>query len=162
MNLLLQMPGSGEFVLLFLGLLIILIPGIFFLLTLQKTLNTVSPENRRMEPSNVWFMFIPLFNIVWQFIVVDKISQSISAECNMLHIPMTESKPTYNIGLAWNICNILSFIPFAGFAALVTFILYWVKVSEFKNLMIANKGNVMLEDAERNIFHGDKPHPSSF
>ena len=107
----------------FLGLF--LIPAIFFLFTLQNTLKAISPENRRMAPGNVWLLFIPLFNIIWQFIVVDKIAQSIRAECVRLNIPVTENKPTYGIGLAWNISNCLMFIPFiGGLASLVTFIIY--------------------------------------
>jgi hypothetical protein len=140
----------------FLFLALFLIPGIFFLLTLQNTLKAISQENRRMPPGNVWLMFIPLFNIVWQFIMVDKIAQSIGAECNRLNIPVEAVKPTYGIGLAWNICNCISIIPIiGGLAALVTFILYWVKVVEYKKLIQANQNNFML-DAERNIFHGDK------
>jgi Na+/phosphate symporter len=140
----------------FLFLALFLIPAIFFLLTLQNTLKAISEENRKMPPANVWLMFIPLFNIVWQFIMVDRIAQSIGAECRRLNIPVKEDKPTYGIGLAWNICNFLTIIPFiGGLASLVTFIIYWVKVSEFKNLIKANQHNFML-DAERNIFHGDK------
>lgn len=156
MNLLFAMPGGSEWMLIFLFLIpVFLLPAIFFLLTLQKTLNAISPENRRMPASNVWLMFIPLFNIVWQFIMVDKIAQSITAECARLNIPVTDPKPTYNIGLAWNICNLVTFIPFIGsLAALVTFILYWVKVSEYKNLIIANKDNFLL-DAEKNILKGN-------
>lgn len=87
--------------------------------------------------------------------MVDKIAQSITAECARLNIPVTDPKPTYNIGLAWNICNLVTFIPFIGsLAALVTFILYWVKVSEYKNLIIANKDNFLL-DAEKNILKGN-------
>ncbi len=72
-----------------------------------------------------------------------------------LNISVNENKPTYNSGLTWNICNLITFIPLiGGLAALITFILYWVKVNEYKNLMIANKGNYLL-DAERNIFYGD-------
>ena len=137
-------------------LALFLIPAIFFLLTLQNTLKAISEENRRMPPSNVWLLFIPLFNIVWQFIVVDKIAQSIGAECARLSIPVTENKPTYGIGLAWNICNFLGIIPIIGaLASLITFILYWVKVSEYKKLIQANQNNFML-DAEKNVFHGDK------
>lgn len=155
-----MLPDGSELILILIGLVVVvvvlLIPAIFFLLTLQKTLNAISPENRKMSPSNVWLMLVPLFNIVWQFIMVDKIAQSVSAECVRLNIPVTDAKPTYNIGLAWNICNILSFVPFVGgLASLVTFILYWVKVNEYKNLIIANQNNYLL-DAERNIFHGDK------
>ncbi len=133
-----------------------LIPAILFLLSLQNTLKVISQENRRMPPGNVWLLFVPFFNFIWQFIVVDKIAQSIAAECARLHIPVKEDKPTYGIGLAWNICNFSIIIPFfGGLASLITFIIYWVKVSDYKKLIEANQNNFML-DAERNIFHGDK------
>ena len=61
----------------FLFLALFLIPAIFFLLTLQNTLKAISEENRKMPPANVWLMFIPLFNIVWQFIMVDRIAHSL-------------------------------------------------------------------------------------
>lgn len=150
-----SLPAGAELLFIFLGFVLVFIPAIFFLLTLQNTLKEISVENRKMPPSNVWLMLIPFFNIVWQFIMVDKIAQSIGAECERLHIAVATYKPTYTNGLAWNICNCLSFIPFVGgLAALITFILYWVKVSEFKKLIKANQDNYML-DAERNIFHGD-------
>lgn len=139
----------------FLFLALFVIPGIFFLLTLQNTLKSISVENRKMPPSNVWLLFIPIFNVVWQFIVVDNIAKSITAECMRLNIPVKNAKPTYNIGLAWNICNFITFIPFIGLSALVTFILYWVKVAEFKRLIQANQDNYML-DAERDIFNANK------
>ncbi len=151
------MYTSGLFQFIFLALFIV--PGIFFLLTLQSTLKIISPENRKMPPSNVWLMFIPLFNFIWQFIMVKKIAQSISDECVRLNIPLKENKPTYSLGLAWNICFLLSIIPIikglASFVLLIIWIIYWVKVNEFKNLIITNKDNFML-DAERNIFYGDK------
>lgn len=149
--------ASGLFQFIFLGLF--LVPAIFFLLTLQNTLKVISPESRKMPPSNVWLMCIPLFNFIWQFIMVDKIAQSISVECARLNIQVKETKPTYNLGLAWNICYLLFLIPvIKGLIALiliVMWILYWVKVNKYKSLMIANQDNYML-DAERNIFHGDK------
>ena len=150
--------SSDTFQVLFLLFFIVLafVPFIFFLITLQKTMNIISVENRKMPPSNVWLMLIPLFNIVWQFIMVSKIAESVTEECIKLNIQTKESKPTYNSGLTWNICNLIAFIPIiGGLAALLTFILYWVKVNEYKNLMIANKDNYML-DAEKNIFYGDK------
>lgn len=150
------MPSASEWMLLLIFLLIAVVPLIFFLLNQQNTLQIISEENRKMSPFNVWLMLIPFFNIVWQFIMVDRIADSISAECSRLNIPVKENRPTYGIGLAWNICNCVTFIPImGGLAALVTLILYWVKVSEFKNLIKANQNDFML-DAERNIFHGDR------
>ena len=143
----------------FLFLALFIIPCIFFLITLQNTLKAISPENRKMVPVNVWLMLIPFFNFIWQFILVKKMAQSISAECLRLNIPIKENMPTYSLGLGWSICYLLMFIPgikgFAAIAVLIVWILYWVKVNQFKNLIIANKDNYML-DAERNIFYGDK------
>lgn len=47
------MLGGAEWILIsFILIPIFLLPAIFFLLTLQKTLNAISPENRMMSPSN--------------------------------------------------------------------------------------------------------------
>ena len=148
-----SMPGGSEWILILFTLgIIFLVPYIFFLLTLQNTLKAISYENRKMPPANVWLMLIPLFNIVWQFIMVNNIADSIKAECERLHIPVKENKPTAGIGLAWNISSVCFFIPFASLASLVLWIIYWVKVNEYKNLIIANKDNFLL-DAERQIFN---------
>src|SRR5687768_4823839 len=98
--------GSIEMIGILVGILLIIIPFILFLLTLQKTLSIISPENRKMPPSNVWLMFIPIFNIVWQFIMVGRIADSIREECVRLNIPVREERPTYNIGLAFCICSL--------------------------------------------------------
>ncbi len=144
---------STFFLIIGIACLIALVPAIFFILTLQKTLTTISPENRKMQPGQVWLMLIPLFNLVWQFIVVDRISDSIAAECRRLNIPLSEKRPSYNIGLAYCILTIAgALIPFISLGGLVTWIVYWVKVAEYNKLMIDNQSNFML-DAERNVFH---------
>lgn len=156
MSFLFVMPVDDEWIFIFLFIAVAIIPFIFFLITLQNTLLVISEESRKMSPYQVWLMLVPFFNLVWQFIMADKISKSISAECVRLNIPLKENRPTYTIGLAWSISNCVTFIPIiGGLAAVVTFILYWVKVSEFKNLLKANRNNFML-DAEKNIFYGDK------
>ena len=56
---------------------ITLLPLIFYLLTLQGILQEVKPENRKMDPGMVWLTLIPLFGIVWQFIIVGNIADSL-------------------------------------------------------------------------------------
>jgi hypothetical protein len=113
-----------------------LVIAILFLLNLQNLLKTISAQNRKMDPSMVWLALIPVFQIVWMFIVVSKISESIQAEYSMRGLAV-ESKPTYSIGLAMCILNVCCIIPFvnflAGIALLICIILYWIKTSEFKN-----------------------------
>ena len=135
---------------------IFLIPTIFYLLTLQKALQAVSVENRRMPPGQVWLSLIPLFNLVWMFIVVNKIAESFAAECYLLNIPTDETNPTQGIGNTKNILALCTMIPIVGVLAgigyIVCWIMHWVKVNEYKNLILANKDNIILE-AERGIFH---------
>ena len=147
---------STAFQVLFLALFIL--PAVFFVITLQNTLKAISPENRKMPFANVWLLFIPLFNFYWQFVVVNKIAESIAMECEKLQIPVKETKPTYSLGLSWNICYILFLIPIArlwmSIILMITWILYWIKVNQYKKLIIENQNSFLL-DAEKNIFYGD-------
>lgn len=108
---------------------------ILFCLTLQNTLKAITPRNRRMRPGQVWLMLIPLFDLVWAFICVQNISDSIQAEYHERNIPV-EPRPTYNIGLAWAILRCISFIPLLGYlsslASFICWIIYWLKTSEYK------------------------------
>lgn len=142
-------------------LLLLLIPGIFYLITLQNTLKAISPESRMMAPSNVWLLFIPLFNIVYYFIVVARMADSIRNECIRLNIPLQEERPTYTLGLIMLITYIASTIlnytslfgPFNGLGSIVCIVLwiiYWVKVNNYKKLIIANRDNFMF-DAEKEL-----------
>jgi uncharacterized paraquat-inducible protein A len=54
--------------------------AVFYLLNLQNLLKEIEPKNRLVEPTNVWLMFIPLFNIVYPFILYPKICDSVKNE----------------------------------------------------------------------------------
>ena len=137
-------------------LLLLLLPTIFYLITLQKALEAISVENRQMPPGQIWLSLIPLFNFVWMFFVVNKIAESFQLECYRLNITTTELKPTYGIGTAKNILRLCAFIPvlgiIAGIGFIICWILHWIKVNEYKNLILANRDNIIL-DAEEGIFH---------
>ena len=62
--------GIGILTIVLIVFAILLVPFIFYLLTLQKALSRCSPGCRAMNPGMVWLMLIPLFHIVWQFFVV--------------------------------------------------------------------------------------------
>ncbi len=121
-------------------LLAFLAVAILFLFTLQNTLKAISPVNRKMEPGMVWLWLIPFFNLVWQFIVVKRISESIEVEYISRRLPC-KSQPTYNIGLALSILNCINLVIFwsmplrglVSLAAIVCFIIYWVQVNDYKN-----------------------------
>jgi divalent metal cation (Fe/Co/Zn/Cd) transporter len=117
-------------------LILFLIPAIFYLRTLQNTLQFISPENRKMPPANVWLLFIPIFNYVWHFIIVIKLADSIKSEALKRNVFLQEGKPGYDIGIAMCVLHCCSFIPiiggFAGLGVLVCWIIYWVKIVNYK------------------------------
>ena len=113
-----------------------LIPLIFYLITLQNTLKEVSSENQKMPPSNVWLILIPLFGMVWGFIVVNRIADSLKAEFSKRNVQVDEDRPGYSIGLTYCILICCSIIPvlggLAGIGGLVCWIIYWVKIAGYK------------------------------
>ena len=130
-------PAAVGGVIMVVGLIVfavMLIPAIFYLLTLQKAMNRVSPENRAMAPGMVWLMFIPLFNIVWHFFIVLNLAKSLGAEFKKRNIA-ADAEPGKGIGLAMCILACCGIIPvvnwFSGIATLVCWIMYWVKIAGF-------------------------------
>lgn len=141
----------GFGILMALGFLVIYI---LYLLNLQKTLQEVSLRKRRMEPSNVWLMLIPLFNIVWQFIVIDRLADSIQHELQSRGIAVNE-RPAYNVGLAYCVLTLCGWIPilgsFASLGFLVCFVIHWVKINEYRKRLIATRDRA--DKSESTIFY---------
>jgi hypothetical protein len=122
------------FYLVFLGGIIAL--AVMYLLNLQNLLKEIDPANRKVEPGNVWLMLIPLFNIVYPFILYPNISDSLKKEFESRGIP--EQGDYYrSIGITMPILGLCGIIPVLGILAaianLVLWIMYWVKMSEYKN-----------------------------
>ena len=140
------------------GLVIILgflITYILFLVAQQNTLRSIKSHNQKMSPGQVWLQLIPVFNFVWQFIVVNRIADSIRAEIDdristsFLGVPEPVfvndkiRRPTYNIGLAACILSLGGFLPFIeplegigsyiSMAFLVCWIVYWTQIVQYKN-----------------------------
>jgi hypothetical protein len=116
-----------------------LIPAIFYLLTLQKALARCSPAARTMDPAMVWLCLIPLFHFIWNFFVVMALGRSLGNEFARRGIPRDEMLPGQSIGLAMSICACCGIIPIinflAGPAALVLWIIYWIKINNYSALL---------------------------
>lgn len=116
-----------------------LIPAIFYLLTLQKTLAKCAPGARTMEPGMVWLGIIPLVNLVFNFFLVLAIAGSLRNEFRRRGVPVNEADPAQGIGLAMCICACCGIIPVLGvvasLASLVLWIVYWVKVAEYSRML---------------------------
>ena len=137
------LPGGGELLVLLITLVIAYIPLIFYIKTLVSTMKEVSEENRKMFPDKMWLLIIPLFGNIYLFFVVSKLGESLGLEFNKRGISVDEEKPGYKIGMAMCILMICSFLPrfigsITGLAALVCWILHWVKMSKYKAKLIEN------------------------
>jgi len=126
---------AGMFgVMMLIPMVIGIVVAVFYCLTMQKALERCAPSNRAMVPGMVWLLFIPLFNIVWQFFVVLNVSKSLIAEFKQRNLAGDPSS-TKTIGLVGCIAGCCCVIPLVNFiagpAALVCFIIFWVKVADF-------------------------------
>ncbi len=123
--------GLGALTIVFVLCAVLLIPFIFYCLTLQKALNRCSPESRAMNPGMVWLLFVPLLNIVWQFFVVLNMSKSLAAEFQKRGIA-EEANPGQTLGLVMCIGNLI-----CGPVGLICWILYWVKIAGYSSKLVA-------------------------
>ena len=140
-----------------------IIPAILFILSEQKILRVISPENREMSPGSVWLQLIPVFGLVWQFFVVIRIAHSVSKELatkmgesildhSQEQIKVTDESPTYTIGITYCILTTLGFIinyssrhstsnlrlfgSFFVLTGMVYWITYWVRLVKTKNKLL--------------------------
>ena len=117
---------------------IIAIFYILYIQTLQKTLHQIKPENRTISEGSLWLLLIPLFNLIWHFFVVNKMSISLANETKSRNINLGEIQPGQSIGIAMCILNLIPYLNIIGF---VLWIIYWVKISNYKNILISNNLN---------------------
>lgn len=119
--------------------LLLVLPTIFYLITLQKALSRCRPENRLMQPGLVWLNLIPVFNLIWQFFTVIYVAQSLEKECTARTISC-EPEPGKSVGLAMCIMNITGAIPYVGIltgiGSLVCWIMHWIKVAEYSGKLL--------------------------
>jgi hypothetical protein len=123
--------GLGMLGIVIIACAVLLVPMIFYLLTLQKALNRCSPESRAMQPAMVWLMLVPLFNIVWQFFVVINMAKSLAAEFQKRGIA-EDPNPGQTLGLVMCVGNLV-----CGPVGLICWILYWVKIAGYSNRIAA-------------------------
>ena len=134
------------YILLFMGGLGVLLMTIFFLITMQRTMESVSPDLREMEPQLAWLMLIPLFSYVWRIILILRLADSLEEEFRRRKIEIMEARPGVGLGLTWAFLTAASFlISFLDVPAvfyilflsgLTCWILYWVKIVSYRNLLL--------------------------
>lgn len=151
--------GVPELIVILIVFVIVLIPGILYLMTLQRALERCSPEARTTSPGKVWLMLVPLFNLVWGFILVSEIAKSLHNEFVRRDITDVEAEPGKNFGLSMCILGLTGFIPVLGIGGsivgFVCWILYWVRISGYSQRLAVPVG----WGAPPNVYPGTPPPP---
>ncbi|MBK8566716.1 MAG: hypothetical protein IPN76_26145 [Saprospiraceae bacterium] len=133
--------NATELLIIAIVLLAWLAPWIFYILTLTRTMNAISVENRQMAPANFWLLLVPLVSNVLHFIVVGKLAASLALEFQKRGITTHEAKPGYKLGLAASISFIGCFLPgnlslVFGVSSLICWLIYWVKIAGYKKELV--------------------------
>lgn len=114
----------------------VIVVAVLYITSLRKALDACSPQVRTLSPGLVWLLLIPLFNLIWHFVVVLAISKSLHGEFAARNME-EDPAPGRNVGLALCILSLISGIPHGYFrmpfalAALVCWIIYWVKIAGY-------------------------------
>ena len=95
------------------------------------------PRNfRKLESGLVWLLLIPCFNLVWNFFVFPKLSDSFKAYFDSVG-DTTVGNCARDLGFGYSIVTAASAIPFVscltGPVSLVLVILFLVKANDLKN-----------------------------
>lgn len=138
----LAVTGTAAFFIVLAFIVLVALPMVYYLVTLQRILKEISPENRKMLPEQVWLSLIPLFGIIWQYYIVSRLSDSIGLEFRKRNIYTGEARPAYQIGMAYCILISCSVIPYLGLlaalAGMVCWVLYWLKIDDYHNILVEN------------------------
>ena len=106
---------------------------------MNKAIDQVSHDFRRMEPGSVWLMLLPVFGFVWNFLVINAVAEGITKEFHSRNMMPREDKPGYAFGLSGCILLCCCIVPYAGPAlgivGLVIMVIHAMKISEYNRVL---------------------------
>lgn len=118
---------------------LLMVPAIFYILTLVRVLNKCASASRTIEPAMMWFYFVPLFNLVFHFFIVVNIAKSLSNEFKRRGMSIAEDAPGRTIGFVACICGVCKIIPhlnvFFYMLYFVPWIIYWLKIAGYSRML---------------------------
>ena len=143
------MHGPAILIAIIIGFVVIaglIVAFVFYLINLMNLLKEIDESNRQMPPANVFLMFIPLFNLVYPFIMYPKISESIRLEAESRRMPAFGDS-LRALGMVISIVSVVQVIcnqlreesgyvgrlsSILSLGCLVLWIIYWVKAAGIK------------------------------
>jgi hypothetical protein len=132
----LQVTGFS-FVPMIIGLTVGLAISILVCFLIYNAQAALPPQFQRIPAGQVWLLLIPLFNLVWNFFVFPRVSESYQTYFNSQG-RTDVGDAGRGLGVGYSICAAITVIPcpcvggIAGLAALVLLILFLVKIYGLK------------------------------
>lgn len=122
---------------------VMLIPRIFYILTLRKALKKCAPASLTLDRGLIWIHLVPVAHLVFDFFIVLGMAKSLRNEFARRGLYVTDPMPGQAIGLSLCICACCSIIPLLGVLAalgtLVLWVVYWVKMADYSRLLDAQQ-----------------------
>ncbi len=128
--------------------LILLVILFFFYRVLYRTFLLIKPENRKLPAYTVWLLFLPGFNIVWLFVVVGALTDSLAKELESRNYEVPR-QPAFRPGMGYAVFTVLGLLPYLttikeermwvigliGVVQLIFMVQYWMKISWYKRVL---------------------------
>lgn len=106
-----------------LGLIVaFLIPYVFYLVTLQKTMNAIDPSIRPFHGALVWLAFVPVVGWIWLIIYTILLSTSLDRDLANRRIGDT----SMGVTIAFVVLMGLSMIPYINLITIIPMIVLWI------------------------------------
>lgn len=109
--------------------------------SIRSVLALIKKENQMMRPGQALLMAVPFLNIYWNFVVVRALRDSLNNEFYDRKVAVDEN-PTQKEGNIYAWSFLASNIPLPSFVGYIAmfgnifgFIMYWIKVVEYKKLL---------------------------
>jgi hypothetical protein len=161
------LAGVGVFV------VALLVVTVFFHITLMRAIQACAPRNRAMAPGLVWLNFVPCLNLVWQFVNVIQVGNSLQAEYRDRGMRSSDESFGKTLGLSYIILNyvasginvvgrtiaqksdeptlmigLAALVLVLGLVQLVLWIMYWVKIAAFTRELNEGGGRRRYDDED--------------
>jgi len=106
---------------------------ILHLLTVYKAFNLIAKRNRTMEPGMVFLVFVPVLGVIWPFLVVLRLAESLRNEFEDRGWDTEGESFGYGMGLTMAILN-LACAP----VGLIFLIIHWRQISAYATRLERN------------------------
>ena len=131
------------------------IAWVAFLAAADRVMKRVEPENRRIDPGQVWLNLIPIFNLLWIVVMIERVGESIRNE----YIVRGRHKVSESYGktaglafvvLSWvgigipMVAGSLNAVPCSivfWFFSFIYWVVYWTQISNYARKLRSESGS---------------------